>query len=160
MSFIIAHLPPMRHAGKTLLWCVAGFGVATVVFGLSRNIWLSLAALFMTGVFDTVSVVIRHTLIQTLTPDEMRGRVAAVNGIFIGASNELGGSESGYLAHAFARPNDVAFGPTVSVVSGGIGTLVVVALNAWLFPGVRKYGRLDAGRDEPPVPAAETSQLQ
>lgn len=160
MSFMIAHLPPMRHAGKTLLWCVAGFGVATAVFGLSRNIWLSLAALFMTGVFDTVSVVIRHTLIQTLTPDEMRGRVAAVNGIFIGASNELGGSESGYLAHVFERPQDVAFGPTVSVVSGGIGTLIVVALNAWLFPGVRKYGRLDAGRDEPPVPAVETSQSQ
>jgi MFS family permease len=160
MSFIIAHLPPMRHAGKTLLWCVAGFGVATAVFGISRNIWLSLAALFMTGVFDTVSVVIRHTLIQTLTPDEMRGRVAAVNGIFIGASNELGGSESGYLAHAFERPGDVAFGPTVSVVSGGFGTLLVVLLSSWLFPGVRKYGRLDAGRDEPLPPAAETSQAQ
>ncbi|MDB5385908.1 MAG: putative integral rane efflux protein [Planctomycetaceae bacterium] len=158
MSFIIAHLPPMRHAGKTLLWCVAGFGIATAVFGLSRNIWLSLAALFMTGVFDTVSVVIRHTLIQTLTPDQMRGRVAAVNGIFIGASNELGGSESGYLAHAFERSDDIAFGPTVSVVAGGFGTLLVVGLNAWLFPGVRNYGRLDAGRDEPLAPAVETSQ--
>lgn len=153
MSFVIAHLPPMRHAGRTLLWCVVGFGVSMIVFGLSRNIWLSLAALFMTGVFDTVSVVIRHTLVQTLTPDEMRGRVAAVNGIFIGASNELGGSESGFVAHLFRRENDVSFGPTVSVVAGGIGTLLVVAIISRIFPGLRGYGRLDAGRDEsqPPI---------
>jgi MFS family permease len=152
MSFIMAHLPPMRHAGRILLWCVAGFGVCMIMFGLSRNIWISLAILFMSGVFDTVSVVIRHTLIQTLTPDEMRGRVAAVNGIFIGGSNELGGAESGYVAHYFDRSGDIAFGPTVSVVTGGIGTLIVVALNAWLFPGVRKYGRLGTIHDEtPPV---------
>lgn len=90
-----------------------------------------------------VSVVVRQTLVQLRTPDEMRGRVAAVNGIFIGASNELGGAESGYVAQAFARQDDITFGPTVSVVSGGLGTILVVAVTAWLFPGIRNYGRLD-----------------
>src|SRR5262249_52570801 len=90
-SFVLAHLPPLRRAGPALLWCVVGFGVATIIFGISENFWLSLAMLFLTGVFDTVSVIVRHTLVQLLTPDEMRGRVSAINGLFIGASNELGG---------------------------------------------------------------------
>ncbi len=135
MAILIAYLPPMRRAGRTLLWCVAGFGVATILFGLSRSLWLSLAMLFMTGVFDSVSVVVRHTIIQLLTPDEMRGRISAVNNIFIGTSNELGALESGLTA-AF-------FGPVVSVVGGGIGTILVVLGVAWRWPETRKIGALD-----------------
>ena len=135
MALVIAYLPPMKQAGRTLLWCVAGFGVATIIFGLSRNIWLSLAMLFMTGVFDSVSVVIRHTLIQLLTPDEMRGRISAVNNIFIGTSNELGALESGLTA--------AAFGPVLSVVGGGIGTILVVLGVAKIWPETRKIGALD-----------------
>ena len=135
MAFVIAYLPPMRHAGKTLLWCVAGFGAATIVFGLSRNLWLSLAMLFMIGVFDSVSVVIRHTIIQLLTPDEMRGRISAVNNIFIGTSNELGALESGLTA--------AAFGAVKSVVAGGIGTILVVLGVSAVWPETRKIGALD-----------------
>ena len=135
MALLIAYLPPMKQAGKTLLWCVAGFGVATIIFGLSRNLWLSLAMLFMTGVFDSVSVVIRHTLIQLLTPDEMRGRISAVNNIFIGTSNELGALESGLTA--------AYFGPVLSVVGGGIGTIFVVLGVAKVWPETRKIGALD-----------------
>lgn len=136
VSLIIAHRPPMQKAGRALLWSVAGFGLATIVFGFSRSVALSLVMLFVVGAFDMVSVVVRHTLVQTLTPDEMRGRVSAVNGMFIGASNELGVFESGTVAHYI--------GPTWSVVTGGIGTILVVAGVAWLFPGVRRYGRLDS----------------
>lgn len=142
-AFAVAHMGPMRRAGRVLLWSVAGFGIATILFGYSRDYAFSLFMLFLTGVFDNVSVQVRQSLIQLLTPDEMRGRVSAVNGIFIGASNELGGAESATVAAMFGRENDPTFGPTVSVVSGGIGTLVVVGLIAWLFPGVRNYGRLD-----------------
>lgn len=149
-SLAVAHLPPFRRAGRTMLWAVAGFGIATIVFGFSRNFPLSLAMLFLTGVFDNVSVQVRQTLVQLLTPDEMRGRVAAVNGIFIGASNELGGAESGLVAHLFERPRDPTFGPMVSVVSGGFGTLAVVGLVAFFFPGVRNYGRLQV-EPEPPT---------
>jgi MFS family permease len=137
MAFITAHLPPLRRAGKTLLWAVAGFGLATIVFGLSRVFWLSLVMLFLTGVLDNISVVVRHTLATLLTPDEMRGRVSAVNGMFINASNELGRFESGAVA--------ALFGPVFSVVSGGVGTLIVVAAVAWLAPLLRDYGALDSG---------------
>ncbi len=150
-SIAVAHLPPFRRAGRTLLWSVAGFGVATIVFGFSRNYPLSLFMLFLTGVFDNVSVQVRQTLVQLLTPDEMRGRVAAVNGIFIGASNELGGAESGLVASLFERQDDITYGPTVSVVSGGIGTLLVVLIIAKWFPGVRSYGRLDGTPHAPEV---------
>jgi hypothetical protein len=94
---------------------------------------------------DMISVVIRHTLVQLLTPDDMRGRVSAVNGMFIGISNELGEFESGMVAHVFDRSHDRSFGPTVSAVSGGIGTLVVVAVVAAIWPQLRNYGRLDGG---------------
>jgi len=148
MAIMLAHLPPMRRAGRAMLLAVTGFGLATVVFGLSRNFPLSWAMLFLTGAFDNISVVVRHTLIQLLTPDQMRGRVSAVNNIFIGSSNELGGMESGLIAQAFT--------PTVSVVSGGLGTLLIVALWAALFPRLRRYGSLtaepEADSDEPPVP--------
>jgi len=127
----LAHLPAFRRPGRVMLWNVAGFGVATVVFGLSRSLWLSLAALFLTGAFDMVSVVIRQTLIQTQTPDEMRGRVNAVNSVFISSSNELGGYESGLVAQLFS--------PVVSVVSGGIGAVLVVIGAAVAWPSLRRY---------------------
>jgi MFS family permease len=141
MVVILAHRPPPSRSGHALLWSVVGFGAATIVFGLSRNYWLSLAMLLLTGMLDTISVVIRHTLVQVLTPDELRGRVSAVNSLFIGASNELGGFESGAVAQAF--------GPTFSVVSGGVGTILVVAAVALGFPRLRRYGRLGASDEEP-----------
>lgn len=134
MALLTTHLPPFKKAGSVLLWSVAGFGAATIVFGLSRNFWLSVTMLFLTGAFDNISVVIRHTLVQTLTPDEMRGRVSAVNGMFISASNEIGRFESG----AVASLTNAVF----SVVSGGIGTLIVVAATAFASPQLRKYGSL------------------
>jgi MFS family permease len=135
MGVAIAYLPPMRHAGKTLLWCVAGFGLATIVFGISKSFWLSLSMLFLTGAFDSVSMIVRHTLVQLLTPDEMRGRISAVNNIFIGTSNEFGALESGLTA--------ALFGPVISVVAGGIGTILVVLGTAARWPQVRKIGALD-----------------
>lgn len=135
MAVAIAYLPPMRHAGRTLLWCVSGFGAATIVFGASHWLWLSLLMLFLTGVFDSVSVVVRQTLVQLLTPDEMRGRVSAVNNIFIGTSNEFGAVESGLTA--------AIFGPVISVIAGGLGTILVVIAVAWKWPETRKLGVLD-----------------
>ncbi|MEO8440542.1 MAG: MFS transporter [Spartobacteria bacterium] len=135
MALVIAYLPPMRHAGRTLLWCVSGFGAATIVFGASHWYWLSLLMLFLTGVFDSVSMVVRQTLVQLLTPDEMRGRVSAVNNIFIGTSNEFGAVESGLTA--------ALFGPVLSVIGGGIGTILVVLAVAWKWPQTRKIGALD-----------------
>ena len=143
MSFLLAHRPPMERAGRALLLAVAGFGVVTIVFGFSRIFGLSLAMLVFLGALDMISVVIRHTLVQLLTPDNMRGRVSAVNGMFIGISNELGEFESGMVAHAFDRDDDPAFGPTVSAVSGGVGTLIVVAAVGLIWPQLRNYGRLD-----------------
>ncbi len=135
MGVTLAHLPPMKRAGRAMLLAVAGFGVATIVFGISRNFWVSLVALFLTGVFDNISVVVRHTLVQVLTPDSMRGRVSAVNNIFIGASNELGGFESATVAKLF--------GVTTSIIAGGIGTLLVVLGVDRAFPTVRKLGSLN-----------------
>ena len=134
MGLLITHLPPFKRAGRAMLYAVAGFGMATVVFGFSRNYWLSLAALFFAGMADNISVVVRHTLVQVLTPDEMRGRVSAVNNVFIGASNELGGFESGLTAKLF--------GPVISIVGGGIGTVLVVLGINGLFPQVRRFGSL------------------
>jgi MFS family permease len=145
VSLALLVLPPLRRAGSVLLWSVAGFGAATIVFGATRNYPLALAMLFLTGSLDMLSVVIRHTLVQTWTPDAMRGRVSSVNSLFIGISNELGSLESGLVAHWFTRGNDVAFGPTVSVVSGGVGTLAVVVLTAFLVPSLRRYDRLTEG---------------
>jgi len=153
-SYILTRRPPIRRAGKTLLWSVAGFGAATIVFGVSRSFWLAWAMLFLAGAFDMVSVVIRHTLIQLWTPDAMRGRVSAINGMFIGISNELGEFESGIVAHWFERPADPAFGPTVSVVSGGLGTIVAVGLAVWLFPAMRRHGRVD---ESPASPGTDAS---
>ena len=134
MALLMAHLPPMQKAGRTLLLCVAGFGAATIVFGLSQNFWLSMAMLALTGAFDNVSMVVRHVVSQMSTPNHMRGRVSAVNSIFIGSSNEIGGFESGLVAQLY--------NPVVSVVSGGIGTLVVVLAWSGLFPSLRTLGSL------------------
>ena len=133
-AMAVAHLPPMRHAGRNLLVAVAGFGAATVVFGLSRNFPLSLAMLIVTGACDNISVIIRHTLVQLLTPDHMRGRVNAVNAVFIGSSNELGALESGLTA--------AMWGPRLSVAAGGLGTLAVVAAVGVLWPQVRTIKKL------------------
>jgi MFS family permease len=135
MALVVAYLRPMRHAGRSLLWCVTGFGIATIIFGLSKMFWLSLGMLFLAGAFDSVSVIIRGSIVQLVTPDEMRGRVSAVNNIFIGTSNEFGALESGLTA--------ALFGPVVSVVGGGIGTILVVLGVARLWPETRKIGALD-----------------
>jgi MFS family permease len=134
MAIVIAHWPLRRNAGASMLWCVAGFGVFTVVFGLSRDLALSLAALVLLGAFDMVSVIVRHTMIQLATPDEMRGRVSAVNMVFIGASNEVGQFESGITAQWL--------GTIPAVVLGGIGTILIVALWARLFPSLRQVDEL------------------
>jgi MFS family permease len=136
MAMLTTHLPPFKKAGRALLWAVVGFGASTIAFGFSRNFWLSLAMLFLTGAFDNISVVVRQTLATILTPDEMRGRVSAVNGMFISASNELGRFESGGVA--------ALFGPIFSVVGGGVGTLIVVATVALASPQLRRFGRLDS----------------
>ncbi len=136
MSAILVHRPPLQKAGRTLLWAVAGYGLATIVFGYSRNFWLSFTMLFLCGATDYISVVVRHTVVQLLTPDEMRGRVSAVNSLFIGTSNQLGDFESGFVA-SFSSP-------IFAVVSGGIGTIVVVIIVAMLWPEIRRYGRLDS----------------
>jgi MFS family permease len=135
MALTVAYLPPMRQAGRALLWCVAGFGIATVIFGLSKALWLSLSMLFLAGALDSVSVIIRGSIVQLVTPDEMRGRVSAVNNIFIGTSNEFGALESGLTA--------ALFGPVISVVGGGIGTILVLLGAAWKWPDIRKIGALD-----------------
>jgi len=130
MAILIAHRPLKSRVGVTMLWCVGAFGAFTIIFGLSRSLVISLVALIFVGASDMVSVVIRATLVQIATPDAMRGRVNAVDMIFIGASNELGQFESGLTAHWF--------GTVPSVVLGGLGTLVVTGLWAWLFPALRK----------------------
>ena len=135
MALLVAYLPPMKQAGKALFWCVTGFGIATIIFGLSKALWLSLGLLFLVGAFDSVSVIIRGSIVQLVTPDEMRGRVSAVNNIFIGTSNEFGALESGLTA--------ALFGPVISVVAGGIGTILVVLGVASLWPETRRIGALD-----------------
>src|SRR5438445_9520930 len=135
MALTVAHLPPMKQAGKTLLLCVTGFGIATILFGLSKIFWLSLGLLFLVGTFDSVSVIIRGSIVQLVTPDEMRGRVSSVNNIFIGTSTEFGELESGLHA--------ALFGLVVAVVAGGIGTILVVLGVALRWPQTRRIGALD-----------------
>ena len=134
MALLLAYRPLRGGVGMTLLTCVAGFGVFTVLFGISRNLWLSLLALLFVGACDMVSIIIRNTLIQVETPDPMRGRVNAVEMIFIGASNELGEFESGLTAQWF--------GIVPAVVLGGIGSLLVTALWAYAFPDLRNADRI------------------
>ncbi len=130
MSLCMAHRPPMVHAGRNLMIGVAGFGVSIILFALSRNFYLSFVMLALSGMFDNISVIIRATAMQLITPDEMRGRVAAVNAIFIGSSNEIGSFESGVAARLM--------GLVPSVIFGGIMTLGIVGFTARFSPGLRK----------------------
>jgi MFS family permease len=134
MAILLAYRPLRRRVGRTMLWCVAAFGIFTIIFGISRSLVVSLVALVLVGASDMISVVIRATLVQLMTPDEMRGRVNAVDMVFIGASNQLGEFESGVTAGWF--------GTVPAVVLGGIGTLVVTALWAWAFPDLRRADQL------------------
>jgi MFS family permease len=142
MAIAIAHYPLKRNAGATMLWCVAGFGLATVIFGVSRSLALSVVALALVGATDMVSVIVRATLIQVATPDEMRGRVNAVDMIFIGASNELGQFESGITAQWF--------GAVPAVILGGVGAIVITGLWAWMFPELRKVNQLTMKKEDVP----------
>jgi len=130
MAVVLTYFPLRRHAGRKLLWAVAGFGLATILFALSTNFWLSLFLLFLTGVFDAVSVIVRSTLLHTFTPEYMKGRVSAVNNIFIGSSNEIGSFESGAAARLM--------GVVPSVVFGGGMTLLVVGITAWRADKLRR----------------------
>lgn len=148
MALALARREPFRKAGPALLWSVAGFGICTIIFGLSKNFLLSLIMLGLLGAFDNISVVVRHVLVSVRTPDRLRGRVAAVNSVFIECSNEVGGFESGLVAKLF--------GPVVSVVSGGIGTiLVVLGMAAWI-PELRRLGRLVEVADKEAEEKSET----
>jgi MFS family permease len=135
-SVVLAHMRPMHRAGRTLFWAVAIFGLSIIGFGLSTIFTLSVAMLALSGAADMVSVFIRSTLIQTLTPVHMMGRVMAVNSIFVGSSNEVGMFESGVTARLF--------GTVPSVLFGGVATLVVVAITAWRLPSLRRLGRIDS----------------
>ncbi len=134
MALWLAHRPAFARAGPVLLWSVACFGITIILFGVSTNLWLSAAALAVGGALDNISVVVRHVLVQMRTPEELRGRVSSVNSVFIESSNELGAFESGLVA--------TYFGPVVSVVSGGIGTVLVVAAVAVFIPQIRRLGKL------------------
>jgi MFS family permease len=134
MALITAHLPPWRKAGRVMLLGVAGYGLATLLFGISKIFWLSLLALALTGMFDNISVVVRQTVMQMITPDAMRGRVSSITFLFISCSNELGELESGLTARWM--------GAVGSVVFGGIGTLLVVLGSACVFPQIGRLGRM------------------
>jgi MFS family permease len=137
---------PIRdHAGIIMFVCVALFGVFTVVFGLSTIAWLSITALILLGAADMVSVVIRETLLQLWTPDDVRGRVNAVNSVFVSASNELGEFRAGTMAHAIGP---AALGAVPAVVIGGAGAIAVAAIWAWLFPQLRHARHLDGREGE------------
>ncbi len=138
MALLLAHRPFRSRAGVTMLWCVGGFGAFTILFGISRSLALSMVALVLVGCMDMVSVVVRSTLVQLATPDEMRGRVSAVEMIFIGASNEIGQFESGLTAQWF--------GAVPAVILGGVGTLLITALWAWNFPELRRVEKLSSLR--------------
>ena len=142
MALALSRWPLKRHAGVRMFWAVAAFGLATVVFGLSKSLPLSVLALAVLGAADMVSVYVRQTLMQIVTPDHMRGRVSSVSGLFIAGSNELGEFESGVVSRFV--------GPVAAAVLGGIGTLMVTGIWALKFPDLRRADRLD-GADHPPV---------
>jgi len=140
MALILAHSPRIRAAGRALLATVAGFGAATIVFGLSRSLWLSLVMLVLVGAFDNVSVVLRQSLLQTKTPDYVRGRVLAFSSIFISSSNQFGAVESGWTA--------AWFGPVISVAGGGAVTIHIVLLCAAVSPQLRNWRQYREMRTE------------
>jgi MFS family permease len=146
-ALYMAHRPPMQKSGRSLIVAVTVFGLATIGFGFSRWFWVSMLMLFVCGFADNISVIVRHTLVQLMTPDEMRGRVSAVNNLFIGTSNELGGFESGLVSQYM--------GPVVSVVSGGVATIVTVIAVAGFWPEIRKFGRLVSSEPATPEPLRE-----
>jgi MFS family permease len=141
MSIYLVRHAPNRNVGTKMFMAVFAFGIATIVFGLSRSFALSFVSLLILGAVDTISVVIRSSLVQLETPDEMRGRVGAVNSLFIGTSNQLGEFESGVTASLF--------GTVPATVIGGIGTLVVAGLWMKIFPALRTFDRFDT-KDRPP----------
>jgi MFS family permease len=151
VGIVLTKLPINRHAGATMLWSVAVFGVATIVFALSTNFLLSLAALVVVGGSDMVSMVIRQTMIQMSTPDAMRGRVSAVSSVFVGASNQLGSFEAGVMASLL--------GAALASVVGGFGTLVVVAAIAFYFPELRKADQLHGMQASVPVDENEIAAI-
>ncbi|MGE3475981.1 MAG: MFS transporter [Rhodospirillaceae bacterium] len=134
MALVMTRLKPWKRPGQVLLWTVVGFGVATVGFGFSRNFGLSLFFLFLTGAFDSVSVVIRVTIEQMITPDSLRGRVSSINYVFVGFSNEFGAFWNGMTASLF--------GPIAAVIGGGLGSVAVVAVVALFWPALRRIGPL------------------
>jgi MFS family permease len=142
MAAIMIYIPPLQNAGKTLLFAVAGFGIATIIFGISSNFILSMAMLATLGALDHISVVIRSTLMLTRVPDEMRGRVAAVNTVFISSSNELGGFESGLVTRLGQSVFGTVGGPIFAVVSGGVATVLVVIAVTRKWPEMVRLGRL------------------
>ncbi|HLO36754.1 MAG TPA: hypothetical protein VK194_11755, partial [Candidatus Deferrimicrobium sp.] len=157
VMLVATRRPPSRHAGRTLLLCVAGFGASMIVFGVSTIFAVSLVALFFAGITDGVSMIIRSTILRVLSPEQIRGRVASVNWVFIGASNELGAFESGVAARLF--------GTIPSVIGGGILTLLVVAATAWLVPSLRDLdletaSPTDDGGDRPVEAAAVAPGLE
>jgi MFS family permease len=154
VMLVATRRPPSRHAGRTLLVCVAGFGVSMIVFGSSTIFAVSLVALFFAGVTDGVSMIIRNTILRVLSPERIRGRVASVNWVFIGASNELGAFESGVAARLF--------GTVPSVIGGGILTLAVVGVTAWLVPSLRSLDidRATPGHDGSPEAESTASPAQ
>ncbi len=151
MALVLARWPLKRRAGIRMFLAVGAFGLATIVFALSRNMWLSVAALAALGAADMISVYVRQTLVQIVTPDHMRGRVSSVSGLFISGSNELGEFESGLVSRFI--------GPVLAAVVGGVGTIGVTVLWAWMFPALRKADRLDGAddRDTSPLPAHPAS---
>lgn len=145
MALYLSRWPLRRHAGVRMFWAVAGFGAATIVFGLSKSMPLTIAALAALGAADMVSVYVRQTLVQIVTPDHMRGRVSSVSGLFISGSNELGEFESGVVSRFL--------GPVGAAVFGGVGTILVTGTWAWMFPALRKADRLDGSDETAPAPA-------
>jgi MFS family permease len=155
-ALFLSHRPPMQKAGRAMLLSVAAFGVATIIFGVANQncfgtaipnavwFWVAFVMMVICGAVDNVSVVVRQTLVQLLAPDEKRGRISAINSLFIGTSNELGGFESGFTAWLFGKEmgHTNATGSIISVVTGGIGTILVVLAVGWIWPQVRKYGKL------------------
>jgi len=130
MAYFLTHKPPLQKSGKVLLASVLGFGICMFVFGISTYFWISVFALFLSGIFDSASVVIRSTIMQTMTPEDMRGRVSSINKIFIGSSNEIGAFESGVTAKLI--------GPVNSVLVGGFMTLLIVFFAYQFVPKLRE----------------------
>jgi hypothetical protein len=135
MALYITHYPIKKHMGRIMLYSVAGFGLCMIFFAVSENFWLSMGLLMISGGFDCISVIIRGTLLHTLTPENMKGRVSAVNNIFIGSSNEIGAFESGVAARLLRV--------VPSVIFGGLMTLLVVGITAWKSPSLRKLEKVN-----------------